>query len=411
MASRRLLLAASAASAAAAVASAAAPVVPAVPLRNAAAPGQTMPFIGLGTGGYGSDHNAYNAYPECWMEIVGCGNYTVEAVKAWLALGGRRLDAADSYDTQFSVGVAMAESGVAREEIFLLQKTGSWNPMGYNDTLDQFDFLLQQMNVSYVDLLLNHWPTSPATPTVDPLCDPAKNATYDKKACRLSTWKAYVEIFNSGKSRSIGVANYGISDLQEIIDAGMLLPSVNQVPYHLYNAAHQQPLKAFCEAHGIVLLSYSPLGIPDWHAFPTPALPSNSTLTDPVVLSVAAAHAPATPAQVVLAWLWQQNMPSNPRELIGACARLRRAHSRARAPCVRARLQRTHTRRGLLVNLASRLRAHTHDMMPPLHRLNEPGAHERQPCHLLVRPRAHRRRDGRTLEPPARPLQRGQLFL
>jgi len=190
--------------------------------------------------------------------------------------------------------------------------------MGYNDTLQQFDFLLEQMNTPYVDLVLNHWPTSPASPTVDPLCDPAKNATYDKKACRLSTWRAYVEIFQSGRAKAIGVANYGISDLQEIIDAAMPLPSVNQVPYHLYNAAHQQPLKAFCDAHGIVLLSYSPLGIPDWHAFPTPALPSNSTLTDPVVLSVAAAHAPATPAQVVLAWLWQQGMPSNPRSMSAA---------------------------------------------------------------------------------------------
>jgi 2,5-diketo-D-gluconate reductase A len=289
--------------------------VPSVALRNAAAPGQTMPFIGLGTGGYGSALNPYNAYPECWMEIVGCGNHTVEAVKMWLALGGRRLDAADSYDTQVSVGAAMAESGVARDEIFLLQKTGSWNPMGFNDTLSQFSVILAQMNTSYVDLLLNHWPTSPASPTIDPLCDPKKPATYDAKACRLSTWRAYVEIWQSGGARAIGVANYAISDIQEIIDAGMPLPALNQVPYHLYNAAAQQPLKAFCEAHNIVLLSYSPLGIPDWHAFPTPALPSNSTLSDPVVLATAAAHAPATPAQVLLAWLFQQGMPSNPRSM------------------------------------------------------------------------------------------------
>jgi hypothetical protein len=53
-----------------------------------------------GTGGYGAAKAAYNAYPECWMEIAGCGNYTVEAVKLWLAAGGVRLDNADSYDTQ-----------------------------------------------------------------------------------------------------------------------------------------------------------------------------------------------------------------------------------------------------------------------------------------------------------------------
>jgi diketogulonate reductase-like aldo/keto reductase len=308
------LLAAAAAAAAIGACSAAAPVVPKVALHNAAAPGQMMPYIGLGTGGYGSSKGSYNAYPECWMEIAGCGAYTVEAVSAWLQLGGRRLDAADSYDTQYSVGVAMAQSGIPRDDIFLLQKIGNWNPMGYNDTLSQFYFLLEQMNVSYVDITLNHWPTSPASPTVDPLCDPDK-PTYDKKGCRLSTWKALVEIWQSGKSLAIGVANYGIPEIEEIIEAQMPLPAVNQVPYHLYNAGAQQELKAFCEAHNIVLLAYSPLGIPDWHAFPTPALPSNTTLTDPVVLAVAAAHAPATPAEVILAWLYQQNMPSNPRTM------------------------------------------------------------------------------------------------
>jgi hypothetical protein len=106
-----------------------------VPLFNAAAPGQTMPAIGLGTGAYGATHNIYNQYPECMMEIAGCGSYAIEAVKLWLSVGGRRLDAADSYDTQTSVGKAMAQSGVARSDIFVLQKTGNWNPMGFEDTL------------------------------------------------------------------------------------------------------------------------------------------------------------------------------------------------------------------------------------------------------------------------------------
>jgi diketogulonate reductase-like aldo/keto reductase len=186
--------------------------------------------------------------------------------------------------------------------------------MGYNDTLQQFDYLLQQMNTPYVDIVLNHWPTSPASPTVDPLCDP-KKATYDAKGCRLSTWRAYVEIFNSKKALAIGVANYNTSHLQEIIDAGMPLPAVNQVPYHLYNAGAQMELLAFCKAHNIVVLSYSPLGIPDWHTFPTPALPASTPLRDPVLLAITAAHAPATAAQVTQAWLWSMGVPSNPRTM------------------------------------------------------------------------------------------------
>lgn len=115
-----------------------------------------------GTGGYGSTKGAYNAYPECWMEIAGCGNYTIQAVQTWLSVGGRRIDAADSYDTQTSVGLGIVASGVPRSDIFVLQKTGSWNPMGYNDTLSQFSNLLQQMGLTYVDIVLNHWPTSTA---------------------------------------------------------------------------------------------------------------------------------------------------------------------------------------------------------------------------------------------------------
>ena len=102
--------------------------------------------------------------------------------------------------------------------------------MGYEDTLSQFANLLQQMNTTYVDLLLNHWPTSPAYPTVDQACDPTKNATYNAKTCRLNTWQAYVDLFNNGTAKAIGVANYAASDLQEIIDAGMPLPAVNQIP-------------------------------------------------------------------------------------------------------------------------------------------------------------------------------------
>ena len=89
---------------------------------------------------------------------------------------------------------------------------------------------------------------------MDPVCDP-KKGTYNAKQCRLNTWTALVEIWQSGRSKAFGVANYGISDLQEIIDAGMPLPAVNQVPFHLYNAAAQMSLLAFCKAHKIVLLS------------------------------------------------------------------------------------------------------------------------------------------------------------
>ena len=154
---------------------------------------------------------------------------------------------------------------------------------GYQDTLSQFSFLLTAMNTPYVDLLLNHWPTSPAYPTVDKTCDPTL-PSYDAKQCRLNTWQAMVELYQNGTALSIGVANYNETHIQEIIDAGMPLPAVNQVPYHLYNAQSQQGILKFCRSLNITLLSYSPLGIPDWHSYPTGSgeLPSNTTLSDPV---------------------------------------------------------------------------------------------------------------------------------
>lgn len=97
--------------------------VPSVALLNSAAPGQTMPAIGLGTGSYSDDPSVgYGGYPECASTLAGCGSYTEQAVGAWLSAGGRRLDCANSYGSQLSVGKAMAASGVPRADIFLLSK-------------------------------------------------------------------------------------------------------------------------------------------------------------------------------------------------------------------------------------------------------------------------------------------------
>ena len=99
-----------------------------------------------------------------------------------------------------------------------------------------------------------------------------------------------VEIFNAGGARSIGVSNYNVTHLQEIIDAGLPLPALTQNPFHLYRSTSQADLIAFCKAHNILFLGYSPLGVPDDHAYPTnisgvPTGMSVSTLVDPVVRS------------------------------------------------------------------------------------------------------------------------------
>jgi len=119
--------------------------------RGTAQPGLLMPYIGLGTGAYSDDPSVGNGgYPECWSTTHGCGEWAAQATNSWLSVGGRRIDAANSYDSQIDVARGMAASGVPREEIFLLSKVGPSQPLGFNDTLNQFASILSEMNQTYV---------------------------------------------------------------------------------------------------------------------------------------------------------------------------------------------------------------------------------------------------------------------
>ena len=250
--------------------SAAAPpyAMPSIDLHNSCAPGQTMPAIGLGTGAYGNNAANCSAWPQTWRDGP-CNGTVVEAVVAWLRMayeGGVasvRLDQANSYGDTVTVGRAMALSGVPRENIWLLHKVGNGNAMGYADIRAQFDTILANMSITYVDTLLVHWPTATA-PSQEPACNqggPAFNATL----CRLDTWRAMVDIWHSGGARSIGVSNYNSSELQEIVDAGMPLPAINQIPLNIYRSSSQAATIAWCLRHNVVVNAYSPLGVPDYH--------------------------------------------------------------------------------------------------------------------------------------------------
>jgi alcohol dehydrogenase (NADP+) len=309
-------------------ASAAAVSSPTFPLKNAAVPGTNMPWLGLGTGAY-SDNAAvgYGGYPECWSTSAGCGGFAQTAVSTWLSVGGRRIDSANSYQNQDDVGTALATAitngVVARDELFILSKVGPSNPLGYNDTLAQFEGIKAALQTTYVDALLMHWPwdsksqgnvTNNQTTSTDPLCNHA-NATYDEAGCRISTWRALVDIFNAGGARSIGVSNFNVSHLEEIKASGLPMPALTQNPFHLYRSATQMDIINYCLRNDIVFLGYSPFGVPDYKLYPTnTTLPVANQLNHPAVLAAAAAHG-ATPAQVLLAWSMQLGIPANPRSM------------------------------------------------------------------------------------------------
>jgi len=292
-------------------------VVPSVPLKNSAVPGLIMPATGLGTGGYGMNPSVgYNGYPECWAERqfpdkkIGCGKYTKKALNEWIQVGGRRIDAGDNYGNEIEIGEVIKTSSVPRSELFVLTKVGILCPFGYNETLKCFTGVVSDLQLEYLDALLIHYPHPFNQNSEDPYCKPTSKL-YNLTMCRLQTWKALVHIFEAGGAKAIGVSNYEIEHLEEIVSSGLPLPSINQCHFHPYGGSAQMPAVKYCQAHDIVFLGYSPLGVPDYHKYPGPDM-HPTVLEDPVVLSIAAAHK-KSPAQVIQAWLWSLGIPANPR--------------------------------------------------------------------------------------------------
>ena len=276
--------------------------VPDVTLRNAAVSGKTMPAVGLGTGAYVYVPNTIPG--EIWNDTV-----AETAVKTWLQLGGRRIDASLSYRNQKGVGRAISESGIPREELFVVSKVGSGGlvsggGMGYNETMIQFEEILETLQVSYVDLLLIHWPGPPGNST-DPACQ-GNPQTWRK--CRQSTWRALEDIFRSGEAQAIGVSNFEKNHIEDIIAMGSMLPAVEQVEFSPY--WHEDDLVKFCTSQNIQFNGYSPLACPDWA--PASHNWSRSLLQDPVLAKIAKDHN-CSPAQVVLSWEWSQGVVVNPR--------------------------------------------------------------------------------------------------
>jgi len=293
--------------------------IPEVAVKNSAMKGLTMPAMGLGTGAYSFDVPDPTG-AECWGADANpkCTPLVTDAIGKWLKQGGKRLDCANSYINQKVVGEAWKKAGVKREDVWFMTKVGPSLALGYDDITKQFEQALVDLQVDYVEGLLIHWPfqnpsqgnvTVNGTVSSDPAClmdKPSFNGT----KCRLDSWRALVDIFATGKAKSIGVSNYYEADLQEIVDAGMPLPSLNQLPFHLYRSSSQVAVKKFMEDKGIVYQSYSPFGVPDW--WHPPASVGPTPLMNPVVLKIAAARK-ITPAQVVIQWQWSMQISSNPR--------------------------------------------------------------------------------------------------
>ena len=164
------------------------------------------------------------------------GEETYNAVRWALDAGYRHIDTAKIYGNEASVGRAIADSGVAREEIFLTTKL--WNEdMRQGRQLQAFQESLDLLLTDYVDLYLIHWPV---------------------KGKYVESWKAMEEIYASGRAKAVGVSNFHQHHLEDIAAVSDLVPAVNQIECH--PRLSQEPLRAYCESKGIAFEAWSPLG-------------------------------------------------------------------------------------------------------------------------------------------------------
>ncbi len=176
------------------------------------------------------------------IPVLGLGTYlssdgegTKRAVLEALAAGYRHFDTAALYRNERTIGAAIRESGVDREEVFITTKL--WNDdHGYDSTFAAFDASLGRLGFDYVDLYLIHFPV---------------------QKLRLETWRALENLLEMGKCRAIGVSNYMQWHLEELLDNGTVTPVINQVEFHPF--LYQKELLDFCHSRDIQLEAYSPL--------------------------------------------------------------------------------------------------------------------------------------------------------
>lgn len=207
--------------------------------------GTTIPNIGFGTWRIKNE-----------AECVAAINTAIEA-------GYRHIDTAQIYGNEKFVGKALKNSGIARKDLFVTTKI--WNDnMWWTDLEDSFDASLKNLKTDYVDLLM-HFPVT---------------------ELRRPAWRLMERIAQSGRAKAIGVSNYTIEHLEELLRESSFKPAINQVELHVF--LQQPELVKFCQKHDIVVEAYSPLA----HGY---------GLDNPVLAEVGKQYG-KSPAQVMIRW-------------------------------------------------------------------------------------------------------------
>lgn len=172
------------------------------------------------------------------------GEIAVNAVKQALHAGYRHIDTAALYDNEESVGVGIKESGLPRDEIFVTSKLQN-AAHGYQATINAFEESMKKLDLDYLDLYLIHWP------------NPIMFRSNWQEA-NAGTWKAFEELYEAGRIRSIGVSNFHRRHLEELMKTAKVAPMVNQI--RLCPGDTQDDLVSYLREQNILPEAYSPLG-------------------------------------------------------------------------------------------------------------------------------------------------------
>ncbi len=207
------------------------------------------------------------------------GQELVEAVKAAVRLGYRSIDTAAVYANESSVGQgireALEENGLSRDQLFVTSKV--WNSdLGYEETLAAYEASLSKLGLDYLDLYLIHWPVA----------GKYKDA-----------WRALETLYKDGRVKAIGVSNFHVSHLEDLMKDAAVRPMVDQVEFH--PLLSQPELRRFAKAQGIQLEAWSPLM-------------QGQLLDHPLLSDIASRHGKSV-AQVLIRWDLQHGVITIPK--------------------------------------------------------------------------------------------------
>ena len=215
------------------------------------------------------------------IPIIGLGTWALYGKDAYqsviwaLDLGYRLIDTASFYDNELQVGRAIKEGNISRDEVFVTTKV--WNSdQGYERTLAAFEKSLKNLSLTYVDLYLIHWPVSDL---------------------RNDTWKALEKIYLDGKARAIGISNFTIRHIDELLNLTETIPTINQVEFSPF--LFQKELMEYCQSKNIALEGYCPLT-------------RGRRFNNPIIKTTAQKH-DKSPAQILLRWGLQHDIVEIPK--------------------------------------------------------------------------------------------------